>query len=277
LEDEKKAMELENARKLDAERQKIAEEATKRISEEFHLREAEKDKKLQDAIKANEELRRKLEQGSQQEFLKSNFPFDSIEPVPKGVNGADVLQRVCSQTGRRCGTIVWESKRTKGWNEKWIAKLKEDQRLVNAEIAVLISDVLPKDVIGFAYRDGVWICSYQLIANLTNALRMQIIHVAAAKQMAAGKEGKMEALYNYVTSTEFIHRVQAIVEAFSAMQQDLHKERAVAERQWSKREKQIQQVIANTSGMYGDLQGYLGSSMQTIPALEAGEEENEKL
>lgn len=284
LENEKKAMELENARKLDAERQKIAEEATKRVAEEYRFKEAEKDKKLQDAIKANDELRRKLEQGSQQaqgevleleleDFLRSNFPFDVIEPVPKGVNGADVLHRVNSQRGKTCGTIVWESKRTKVWSEKWIAKLKEDQRAVNAEVAVLVSDVLPKDATGFEYRDGVWVCSFQLIANLTSALRMQIIQIAAAKQLAEGKEGKKEVLYRYVTSTEFVHRVQAIVEAFSAMQQDLQKERVAVERQWSKREKQIQQVVLNTSGMYGDLQGLIGASMQSIPALESGEAE----
>jgi len=286
LEDEKKAMALENARTLDAERKKIAEEATKQADESYRLKEAEKDKQLQDARKANEELRRKLEQGSQQtqgevleleleEFLKSNFPFDEIEPVPKGINGADVLQRVHNQTGKLCGTIIWESKRTKSWSESWITKLKGDQRTVKAEIAVLVSEVLPKDVTGFEYRDGVWVCSYQFIANLTNALRMQIIQIASAKQMAAGREGKMEVLYKYVTSTEFVHRVQAIVEGFSVMQADLQKERTAAERQWSKREKQIQQVISNTSGMYGDLQGLIGASMQAIPALEAGEEEGD--
>jgi len=285
LENDKKSMELENVRKLDAERKKIAEEIAKQADEAYRLKEAEKDKQLQDARKVNEELRRKLEQGSQQtqgevleleleEFLKSNFPFDAIEPVPKGISGADVLQRVHSQTGKLCGTIVWESKRTKTWSEPWITKLKEDQRAVKAEIAVLVSEVLPKDVNGFEYRDGVWVCGYPFIANLTSALRMQIIQIASAKQLVAGKEGKMEVLYKYVTSTEFIHRVQAIVEGFSAMQTDLQKERAVSDRQFSKREKQIQQVIANTSGMYGDLQGLLGTSMQTIPALEAGEEED---
>ncbi|NIA02070.1 MAG: DUF2130 domain-containing protein [Nitrospirae bacterium] len=286
LENDKKAMELENARKLDTERKKIAEDATKQANESYRLKEAEKDKQLQDARKANEELRRKLEQGSQQtqgevleleleDFLKNNFPFDDIEPVPTGVNGADVLQRVHSETGKLCGTIIWESKRTKTWSEPWIAKLKGDQRTVKAEIAVLVSEVLPKDVNGFEYRDGVWVCSYPFIANLTIALRMQIIEIASAKQLVAGKEGKMEVLYKYVTSTEFVHRVQAIVEGFSAMQADLQKERVSAERQWSKREKQIQQVISNTSGMYGDLQGLIGTSMQAITALESGEEEAE--
>jgi hypothetical protein len=192
------------------------------------------------------------------------------------VNGADVLQGVHNQAGKLCGTIIWESKRTKAWSEPWINKLKGDQRIVKAEVAVLVTEVLPKDVHGFEYRDGVWVCSYQFIANLTNALRMQIIQIASAKQLAAGRDGKMEVLYKYVTSTEFVHRVQAIVEGFSAMQSDLQKERAAAERQWSKREKQIQQVISNTSGMYGDLQGLIGTSMQAIPALEAGEAEEEQ-
>ena len=287
LEDEKKTMALEHARTLDTERKKIAEDATKQADESHRLKEAEKDKQLQDVRKANEELRRKLDQGSQQtqgevleleleEFLKSSFPFDDIKPVPKGVNGADVLQGVHNQAGKLCGTIIWESKRTKAWSEPWINKLKGDQRIVKAEVAVLVTEVLPKDVHGFEYRDGVWVCSYQFIANLTNALRMQIIQIASAKQLAAGRDGKMEVLYKYVTSTEFVHRVQAIVEGFSAMQSDLQKERAAAERQWSKREKQIQQVISNTSGMYGDLQGLIGTSMQAIPALEAGEAEEEQ-
>jgi hypothetical protein len=285
LEQEKQVMGLENARKLDAERQKIAAEAKGQAAEEYRWQAAEKDKKLQDAIKANEELRRKLEQGSQQaqgevlelqleELLRSSFPFDVIEPVPKGVSGADVLQRVHNANGRRCGTIVWELKRTKVWSEKWVTKLKENQRAVKAEIAVLVSDALPKEVVDFEHRDGVWICSYRLIANLTSALRMQILELAAANQLVVGREGKMEVLYRYVTSTEFVHRVQAIVEAFSSMQQDLQKERVIAERQWAKREKQIQQVVNNTAGMYGDLQGLLGvASLQAIPALETGEEE----
>ena len=53
------------------------------------------------------------------------------------------------------------------------------------------------------------------------------------------------------------------------MQEDLQEERRIAEKRWSKREKQLQRVVLNTSGMYGDLQGLIGSSLEEIPALTA--------
>lgn len=284
LEQEKQNMQLEVARTLDTERKKIQEEAATKLEQQHRLQDMEKEKRITDMRQQIEELKRKAEQGSQQtqgevleleleEFLKSAFPYDTIEPVPKGINGADVLQHIHNQSGKKCGTLVWESKRTKAWSEGWIAKLKDDQRAVKAEVAILVTEALPKDVQNFEHRDGVWVCSYPLIAELAHVLRLQIMQVSAAKQMSLGQEGKMEVLYKYVTSTEFVHRVQAIVEAFSSMQADLEKERRLAERQWSKREKQIRQVISNTSGMYGDLQGLIGTSMQTIPALEEGDEE----
>src|SRR6516225_3639978 len=168
LEEKGKNQELEIARRIDAERAKIQEGTTKQLQEEYRLKDAEKDKKLQDAMRVNDELRRKLQQGSQQmqgevleleleELIKTNFPMDQIEPVPKGINGADVIQRVLNKSGHLCGTIVWESKRTKTWSDGWLPKLKDDQRSIKAEIAVLVSDTLPKDCRGFGQYEGIWV------------------------------------------------------------------------------------------------------------------------
>lgn len=281
IEEREKALELELNRKIDEERLKIEEATTRRLDEQHRLRDAEKDKKLQDAIKANDELRRKLEQGSQQtqgevmelhleQLLVSAFPEDQIEPVPKGVAGADLIQRVSSRARNPCGTIVWESKRAKSWSDSWLQKLKDDQRILKAEIAILVSDVLPRDCQNFKCVNGVWIANSQCALSLAFALRLQLIEVEMTKLAAVGKNEKMEILYRYLSGSEFRQRVEAIVEAFVEMQSELQEERRIAERRWAKREKQIQRVIANTSGMYGDLQGLIGTSLQAIPALAAG-------
>jgi hypothetical protein len=283
LEEKGKALELETARKLDAEREKIRDDASRELQEAYRLKDAEKDKKLQDALRVNDELRRKLQQGSQQtqgevleleleELIKSSFPMDDIEPVPKGINGADVIQRVLSKAGSLCGTIIWESKHTKTWNDTWTAKLKDDQRAVKADIAVLVSEALPKACKNFGQYDGIWVSTAQCAPALASALRSQLIEVALAKMAAVGKNEKIEVLYGYLSGPEFRQRVEAIVEAFVDMQKDLHDERRVTERRWSKREKQIQKVISNTSGMYGDFQGLIGASLQTIPLLGRAEE-----
>jgi len=281
FEDEKQAFELEKQRQLDTERGKIREDAQKKAEEDMHLKILEKEKQLQDAMKANMELQRKLQQGSQQtqgevlelelEGLLGNwFAHDTIEPVPKGINGADVIQKVISNSGQQCGSIAWESKHTKAWSEPWVAKLKEDQRKVNADVAVLVTEVLPKDIKNFAYRDGVWITDQNSIFGLGTALRMQLIQATTIKLASVGKNEKMEVLYGYLSGTEFRHKVEAIVEAFVGMKHDLDKERRAMTRIWAKREKQIEQVVNNTAGMYGDVQGLLGTAIQPIAALEAG-------
>ncbi len=281
LEERERALELETARRIDEERRKIEEQAVRQIEERYRLKDAEKDKKLQDALAVNEELRRKLQQGSQQtqgevleleleELIRTTFPFDQIEPVPKGVNGADVIQRVHNKNGHCCGAIVWESKRTKGWSEGWIQKLKDDLRLVKGDLAIIVSEALPKEVKHFAHMKGVWVSSRDCALTVAAALRFQLIEVANIKAAAVGKNEKMEIIYKYLSGPEFRQRVEAIVEAFIDMQEDLQEERRVAERRWSKREKQIQRVISNTSGMYGDLQGLVGSSLGSIPALTDG-------
>jgi hypothetical protein len=278
LEEKERTVELEIARRLDQESSKVRDETARRLSEEYRLKDAEKDKKLQDAIKANEELRRRLQQGSQQTqgevleleletLIKNTFPLDHVEPVPKGAIGADLIQRVIDKAGHPCGSIVWEAKRTKAWNDGWIQKLKDDQRLVKAELAMLLTEVLPKDCGNFGQLSGVWVTNPQCAMSLAIALRSQLIEIERTKLAAVGKNEKMEVLYRYLSGSEFKQRVEAVVEAFIEMQEDLQEERRIFERRWSKREKQIQRVISNASGMYGDFQGLIGASLQSIPAL----------
>jgi len=282
LEDRENSLAIDMQRKLDEERKLIEEQTTKRLQEQYQFRDAERDKKLRDAIATNDELRRKLEQGSQQTqgevqeleleaILRSSFPVDTIEPVPKGVSGADIIQRVVHRNGHLCGTILWESKRTKSWSELWIQKLKDDQRSTKADIAIIVSSALPKDCNHFTQINGVWVVSQQCAIGLALALRAQLVEIAIVKLAVVGKNEKMEGMYEYLSGSEFRQRIDAIVDAFVEMEKDLIDERRAAERRWAKREKQIRRVISNTSGFYGDLQGLLGSALQTIPALSDGE------
>ncbi len=285
LEEDKKSFELEKQRQLDEERKKIIEEANKKAVEAEQYKIAQLEKKLNDALKTNEEQKRKLEQGSQQtqgevleleleEILRAEFLYDEIVPVPKGVSGADVIQKVKDHSGRVCGQIAWESKKTKAWSDGWIQKLKDDQRTIKADLAVIASAALPEDVKGFVLRDGVWICDIKLIIALATALRVGLLDVARERAMSVGKNEKMEVLYSYLTGVEFKQRVEAIVEAFSIMDEGLKKERIAYEKIWSEREKQIQKVIKNTVGMYGDLSGLV--ALPQIKTLELPERETEK-
>jgi len=279
LEEREKNVDLEVARRLDSERASIYSEAARKADEEYQLKDKDKDKKIADLIKQLDEAKRKAEQGSQQaqgevleieleQMLKLSFPYDIIEPVPKGIKGADVLQKVNNPMGQYCGTIIWESKRTKGWSDGWIDKLKDDQREVKADIAVLMSIVLPKEINGFSQLKGIWVTSYPLAVALAVALRANLIEVAIAKQAAVGKVEKMEAIYNYLSGTEFKQKVEAIVEAFVTMNTDLAKEKIAMEKLWSKREQQIKKVIISTARMYGDMQGIIGASLPEMKSLE---------
>jgi hypothetical protein len=225
-----------------------------------------------------EDLKRRAEQGSQQlqgevleleleAQLRAQFPRDTIEPVPKGEHGGDVLHRVAGPLGP-CGTILWESKRTKNWSDGWLPKLRDDQRAAQAEIAILVSQALPKEVESFALVDGVWIVHPRVALPVAMTLRHSLIEVASARQAGEGQQTKMEIVYQYLTGPRFRQRVQAIVEAFSTMQEDLDKEKKVITKQWAKRAEQIDRVMQATVGMYGDLQGIAGKTLQEIEGLE---------
>ena len=279
LEARERNVDLEVARKIDSERASIYSEASRKADEEYQLKDKDKERKIADLIKQLDEAKRKAEQGSQQaqgevleveleQMLKSVFPYDIIEPVPKGIKGADVLQKVNNPMGQYCGSIIWESKRTRNWSDGWIDKLKDDQREVKADIAVLMSIALPKEINGFSQVKGVWVTSFPLAMGLALALRENLLEVASAKQAAVGKAEKMEAIYNYLSGTEFKQKVEAIVEAFVTMNIDLTKEKVAMEKLWAKREQQIKKVITSTARMYGDMQGIIGASLPEIKSLE---------
>ena len=237
---------------------------------------------MSDMMRQIEDLKRKAEQGSQQaqgevqeleleKELVALFPFDTIQPVPKGMQGADVIQEVISNSGNRCGSIIWESKRTKNWSDGWVAKLKDDQRTARADVAIIVTQSLPKDMRTFGFVDGVWVTNYTCFYGLALAMRQKIAELAFTRSMAASKNEQADVLFHYLTGVEFRQRVKAIVETFSDMKAELDKEKRVYERAWAKREKQLQVVLLNTTGMYGDLEGLIGPSMQSIPVLEAGD------
>ncbi len=257
---EKKAFELESARKMD----KIQEDASRKATEAQQSIIDQLNKKLSDATKAKDELARKLEQGSQQtqgevqeiileKLLGNEFKFDDISPVPKGINGADIIQTVKNRHGMECGKIIWESKKTKSWTNGWIQKLKDDQRSIKAEMAVIVSSVLPEGVEGGTLREGVWICDMRSVLSIATALRYTLETISNQKRMLAGKDDKKEILYNYLTGTAFTHKIQAIVETFLRMESDLVKEKGMQEKIWAEREKGIKKIKSNITAIVVDL------------------------
>lgn len=279
LEESRQNLDLEMARKLDAERGRIREESRKSFDEEFRLRALQQQQKVDDLTRALEEARRKAEQGSMErqgevleadleQTLQASFPIDEIEPVPKGIRGADLLQRVKDSTGRPCGTLVWETKNTKAWSEAWIQKLKDDQREVRAHMAILVTQAMPDGIEQFGFRDGVWVTRFSLILPLATALRRHLAEVNYTQLASVGKNEKMEALYRYLAGPEFSRNVNGILETFTAMKMQLDRERRAMEKLWKERDKQIERVLHNTSGMYGDLRGLLGATLPELQALE---------
>lgn len=279
LDDAKRAMELTIQQKisagLDSERAKAKLEA----EETLKLRVSEKDQIIASMQNTIEELKRKSEQGSQQlqgevleleleNLLRAKFPFDSIEPVPKGEFGGDLVQRVISTSGSPCGTILWEMKRTKNWSDGWIGKLREDQRRARADVAIIVSTALPKGVLTFDQVDGVWVADFKCAVPIALMLRQLLIDVATARVIGEGQQSKMELVYDYLTGPRFRQRVEAIVEKFSEMQSDLDRERKAMMKMWAKREAQIDGVLASTAGMYGDLQGIAGKALREIEGFE---------
>lgn len=279
LDDAKRELELTVEKRVQEGLGDVREKAKREAEEGLKLKVMEKDQTIASMQQKIEELKQKAEQGSQQlqgevqeleleNLLRAKFPFDSIEPVPKGEFGGDVLQRVVSQSGQQSGTILWESKRTKNWSDGWLVKLREDQRTAKAEISVLVSQVLPKGVEAFDVVDGVWVTSPRAALPVATVLRHTLLQVGMARQVSEGQQTKTEMIYQYLTGPRFRHRVEAIVEAFSTMQEDLDKERKVIMKQWAKRQEQIERVMGATVGMYGDLQGIAGKSLQEIEGLE---------
>ncbi len=288
LDDAKREIDLTVEKRVQEGLATVREQSQKEAEEKLKLKVMEKEQTIASMQKQIEELKRRAEQGSQQlqgevqelaleELLITKFPRDIIEPVPKGEHGGDILHRVSSPFGQTCGTILWESKRTKNWSDSWLGKLREDQRAAKAEMAVIVSQVLPKGVETFELIDGVWVTHPRAAVPVAMTLRNTLIEVACARQAGEGQQTKMEMVYQYLTGPRFRQRVQAIVEAFSSMQEDLDKEKKSIMKQWAKREEQIHRVMQATVGMYGDLQGIAGKTLQEIeglgfPAIEDGTE-----
>ena len=279
LDDAKRELDLTIEKRVQADLSSERDKAKKEAEEELKLKVMEKDQTITAMQRQIEDLKRRAEQGSQQlqgevqemeleALLAAKFPRDTIQPVPKGEFGGDVLQRVIGPLNQSCGTILWECKRTKNWSDGWLPKLREDQRTAKAEIAVIVSQALPKDVETFGFIDGVWIADPKVALPVALSLRQTLIEVASARQAVEGQQTKMEMVYGYLTGPRFRQRIQAIVEAFSSMREDLDREKKAITRQWAKREEQIDRVMNATVGMYGDLQGIAGKTLQEIEGLE---------
>ncbi len=268
LEEEKKDFEIEMQKKVE---EKVK-ESLEREDERHRLKELENEKKLQDAIKANEELRRKLEQGSQQtqgevmeldfeNLLTDTFPTDEIIPIGKGTRGADVRQIVKTQKGTVCGVILWETKRTKAWDNDWPNKLKGDLRSEKANIPIIVSSVFPKELKGgMGFVDGVWIVTYSLALTLAEIMRQRLVDVARQKYLSENREGKGEALFEYITSHEFVQQVESLLEVHREMNEQVSRERAAFEKQWKTRLEYSEKMLKSTARMVGSIQGKLGTT-----------------
>lgn len=280
LDEERRTFELDKQRQLDSEREKIRQKTLEEAAESQRLKEREKDKVIEDLKKSLEDAQRKASQGSQQlqgevqeldleELLRREFPGDTIEPIGKGVLGADVRHIVRSPRGLDCGHILWESKRTKAWSDGWVDKLKEDLRNDKAHIPAIVSETLPDEVkSGMGLRDGVWMASPLLTLPLAMLLRKALLDSARQKMIAQNQQSKAEELYGYVTSHEFANQVEAMVETYNDMRDQIARERTAFEKSWKQREAQINRLLSSVSGIYGSMQGIAGPSLPTINRLE---------
>jgi len=288
-------LEITLQKKLQSERATLSEQIRGQENEKNLLKESsyqlkvkELEMQLNDQKKLADEMKRKAEQSSMQRqgevqellleaILKENFPFDVIEEVGKGVEGADCVQVVRNNSGTVCGKIIYESKRTKTWSNNWVEKLKADMRSRGADVAILVTQAFPKDMERFGEKDGIWICNFSEVNSVAHLLRNGIIKVYDITRNEENKGDKMQLLYNYLTGNEFKGQVEAIVEGFMAMKQSIMKERIQMEKMWKEREKQLEKVLISTSGMYGSVKGIAGASVGSIPLLDGGEEEENLL
>jgi hypothetical protein len=282
---EKQILEREQTLKLDMEKQmlekskEIEDRAKKLEGEKFDLKIKELEKKLADQVELAETMRRKAEQGSMQlqgevqelaleDLLRGTFPFDQIEEVAKGVKGADCVQHVKNNLAQACGKIIYESKRTKAFTNEWIEKLKADMRAQQADIAVIVTEVLPRDMDAFGFKDGVWICRFSEVKALAFLLRDSLLKIHTALVSQENKGDKMQMLYNYLTGNEFRQNIEAVVEGFVSLKEGIGKERLQMEKIWKEREKQLEKVLHNTVQFYGSIKGIAGNAVGDIRLLE---------
>lgn len=284
LEEKQASFQVEFERKLDEERTRLATQIGSREAERFALIEAEYKKKIDDAQKANEDLRRKLDQGSQQlqgevleleleHMLQSAFFHDQIDEVKKGQRGADVIQTVRTSSGQACGKIIWEAKRAENWSEKWLQKLKDDQQEANADIAVLVTTAMPKgNSETFCRMGDVWVVSPQVMRPVGETLRVILLESQRLKQVNTGRNEKMEQLYNYLASPQFAQRIRSMIESFETMRADLDAEKRAMQRIWAKRQSQIDRLTGSMTSVVGELQAIAHdqlSQLEDVLELEA--------
>lgn len=279
LDDAKRELELTVEKRVQSSVHAIRSKARQDADEAARLRISEKDQTIDSMARTIEELKRKAEQGSQQiqgevfeleleEVLRARFPTDLIEPVAKGDLGADLVHQVNGSIGQPAGIILWESKRTKAWSDAWLAKLRDDQRRCGADIALIISHALPKNVEHFDFMEGVWVAHPRCALPVAMSLRQTLIEISGLRMVQQGQQTKMEQVYGYLTGNKFRQRVEAVIEKFNDMRDDLDKERKFMNRQWAKRETQILAVVESTAGMVGELQAIAGKAMPEIPSLD---------
>jgi hypothetical protein len=286
LKDKEADLELMVQKKLQEERTEMAEKIRSQEQEKNALKESaallrmkELEMQLDEQKKLADEMKRRAEQGSMQrqgeaqellleKILRDNFPFDNIEEVGKGVEGADCIQIVRNNTGAECGKIIYESKRTKGWNDRWLEKLKADKRSRGADVAILVTQTYPRGMACFGEKEGIWICSFEEVSSVSCVIRHGVINVYEVQKQEENKGDKMQMLYNYLTGVEFRGQVEAIAEGFIALRNGITKERMQMEKIWKEREKQLEKVLISTSGMYGSVKGIAGASVTDIPLLD---------
>ena len=286
LEEKQKNLELELEKRFLEKRKELEDNTVKREQEVFDLKVKEYKLQMEQQQKLIEELKRKSEQGSMQlqgesqeslleDILREHFTFDLIEEVGKGIRGADCMQTVRNNTGKECGKIIYESKRTKDWSNSWIDKLKADMRSCNADVAILVTQVFPKGMDSFGEKDGVWVCSFAEVASVAYLIRSGLLKIYEAQKSEENKGDKMQMLYNFLTGNEFRGQMESIVEGFMSLKQSISKERIQMEKIWKEREKQLEKVLLSTSGMYGSVKGIAGASIVDIPLLDGGNDNEE--
>lgn len=286
LKEQQEDLKLQVEKEMLEKQQEIEEKARLKERESFELEKIKLLKQIDDNKKLAEEMKRKAEQGSMQlqgevqelaleELLEKTYPFDNIQEVPKGVRGADCIQSVINELQQECGSIVYESKRTKNFSKDWIDKLKQDQISCKADIAVLVTQTLPNDMVRFGEKNRVWICSFQEVKSLSFVLRQMLIKTHSVKSSEANKGDKMELLYNYLTSNEFVQNINRIVENYTAMDVQLKSEKKAMNKIWAMREKQNWVVQENIAALFGSIKGIAGKELSTSKALELPEREVE--
>ena len=281
-EDRLRDMELAKGREIAAGAELARQRAIESEAQRHQLAMSDKDRIIREMSAKLEDAARKAQLGSQQAQgetlevlleaqLRSKFPFDVVEPIAKGVSGADVLQIVRDEGGRECGRILWESKRTQHWSAGWLPKLKTDQRNAKADLAVLISQAMPPEVQHFNEVDGVWVSSLSCTVPVATALRASLLQLGQHRRANEGAQSKAELMYEYLNGPQFRGMMQALAAQWDDMQKELADEKKSTQKRWAKREKQIDLLLTSTSGIYGHIQAIAGRDFKTIEAFEEAE------